>query len=313
MGVLNRIMARSATAPSLAISEKAAPLNYMLSSFRWHLDSRPPSKVILLHDFMSSSASWQLLLHQSLGRLPASQVTPQLPLELYAVDLRGHNHSCALPCPTDMDAYILACAADVVLLRQQILRSETRIVGIGFGALVACYAALHSPENGIDSLTLFVSSPSQMFSCDPSKYHLPSIVKDVPNTIKTFAELNQYLRKKIPNEVERALILSLVEQRGDAVAFRLSNDITTFNQPLTGLSGDCKGVVFPKEVTVVHCGTEEFPQVLKDRFMEHFPKAQFICFQGDRSTGLSGLYSQGPAVVRAVLGSMNMLEVIQPE
>ncbi|CCD11585.1 hypothetical protein, unlikely [Trypanosoma congolense IL3000] len=120
------------TPAALSTSGKPLPLNYKLSTFRWHLDSRPPSKAILVHDLFSSSASWQTLLHGSIGKMPGRGLTPRVPLELYAVELRGHNYSMSVPFPEEGSPFALTCASDVLLLQQQIIRTDAKFIGIGF-------------------------------------------------------------------------------------------------------------------------------------------------------------------------------------
>ncbi|ORC93823.1 uncharacterized protein TM35_000017000 [Trypanosoma theileri] len=313
MNFVRRVFTSSPALSALPISETPASLNYALSSFRWHLDSRSPSKAILVHDFLSSSASWQQLLHESLGRLPLSQLTPKVPLELYAVDLRGHNFSKTLPCPADETKFTLACAADIALHQKQILRTDAKLVGMGFGALVACQAALHSPHSGFDSLTLYVNSPSQLMTCDPSHYSLPSIIGSVPKEIKTLNELNQFLLKRVPNTVERALIFSNVDQLDGTIDFRFSNEVLNYRSPLKWTMDIDESVMFTKQVTVFYCSDEPFPEEVNNKFMKHFPKAKFVKLEGTQGGDLSGLYAQGPYVVRTLLESMDLLGEVEME
>ncbi|KAH9577591.1 hypothetical protein LSM04_008845 [Trypanosoma melophagium] len=313
MNFVRRVFTSSPASRALTISENPVSLSYALSIFRWHLDSRSPSKAILVHDFLSSSASWQQLLHENLGRLPLSQLTPKVPLELYAVDLRGHNFSKMLPCPTDETSYTLACAADIVLHQKQILRTDAKLVAIGFGALVACQAALHSPHSGFDSLTLFVNNPSQLMSCDPSHYSLPSIIGSVPKDIKTLNELNHFLVKTVPNNVERALIFSNVDQLDGSVSFRFSNEVLNYRNPLKWTKDIDEGVMFTKSVTVFYCSDEAFPEEVKNKFMKHFPNAKFVKLEETQGGGISSLYAQGPYVVRTLLESMDLLGELEIE
>lgn len=309
MNVINRMLSRGHVAASapLPIKERPFPVNYGLSTFKWHLDSRKPSKAILLHDLFGSSAYWQMLLHESLGRLPCSGLTPLVPLELFAVDFRGHNHSKSLPCPEEGRAFTMACAADIMLLQQQVLRADAKLVGIGFGALVACQAALHSPESGIDSLVLIVNGPSDLLACEPARYSLPSFISDIPKEISSVADLEHHLHKRVPNEAERALILSTVEQREGTVGFKFNETLFQFRGPLCGFSDVGPENIFTKPVTVIQCGSEEFSGEAKSDFMKHFPKAKFVLFEGDRSGGISGLSAQGPAVTRTLLEAMELL------
>ncbi|KEG15447.1 hypothetical protein DQ04_00071150 [Trypanosoma grayi] len=307
MNFVRGVFSSTPTISALPIRESAVPLSYVLSSFRWHLDSRPPSKAILVHDFLGSSVAWQQLLHKNLGRLPLSNLTLKTPLELYAVNLREHYLSKGLPCPAEAKNYALACAADIVLHQRQILRSDAKLAGLGFGALVACQAALHSPESGFESLTLFVNDPSQLVACDPSQYPTASVILGVPKEIKTLAELNRHLSKTVPNPVERALIFASAEQRDGAISFRFGKELLGLQGPLQGAVGVGERVQFLKQVTVVQCSDAVFPQEAKDRFTKHFPNATFLKFEGDRSAGLSGLYLQGEPFVGTLLRTMNML------
>ncbi|RNF26548.1 uncharacterized protein Tco025E_01151 [Trypanosoma conorhini] len=313
MNLIRRVFPGGSPMQVLSIGELPLPLNYTLSAFRWHMDSRPSSKAILVHDLFGSSASWQQLLNEDLSRLPLSQLSPTTPLELYAVELRGHNHSVGLPCPSDGDKYTLASAADVVLHQKQILRTDAKLVGLGFGALVACQAALHAPLSSFDSLTLFVNGPSQLHSCDPSHYHLPAILRGVPQDARSLGDLEQYLRKTVPNAVERALIFAAVEQRDGGLRFRFSEELLKLHGPFKGTANIAEDVTFGNPVTVVQCGMEAFPQEAKDRFLKHFPRATFLQFKGDRSAGIAGLYAQGSTFVYSFLESLGLLGKIEAD
>ncbi|EKF33658.1 hypothetical protein MOQ_002464 [Trypanosoma cruzi marinkellei] len=310
MNLVRRVFSSGSTVRALPISESPVLLNYTLSTFRWHLDSRPSSKAILVHDLFGSAASWQQLLNDGLSRLPLSQFTPTTPLELYAVELRGHNHSKGLPCPKDGDNYTLASAADVVLHQKQVLRTEAKLVGLGFGALVACQAALHSPKSGFDSLTLVVNEPSQLLCCNPSHYSLPSIIRGMPKDMRSLGEVEQYLKKTVSNAVERALIFAAVELQEGVPGFRFSDDLLHLQGPFKGAADIAEDITFDRRVTVVVCGNEAVPQEAREHFTKHFPRATFVQFQGGSSPGITGLYTHGTNFVCTFLEALEMLGTV---
>lgn len=216
--------ATSAAAPSaVKIAETPAALSYTLASFRWHMDTRTPVKVIALHDYLGSCAVWQQMLHTFTADLPLRRYTPSDPLEVYCADLRGHNFSEHAPL-TPAAVFPLACAADVLKMQEDVLRSEAPLFGFGFGSLVAACAALHVPE-AFSSLTLFVKNLNELLECKPSSYTLAKVIRDAPRNATCLADLNLYLQDKVPSHADRATLLSTVEVHDGACRFRLNKEL----------------------------------------------------------------------------------------
>ncbi|CAJ1023055.1 hypothetical protein, conserved [Leishmania lindenbergi] len=216
------------------------------------MDTSPPAKFIAVHDYLSSCASWQQLLNESVADLPLSRLTPTEPLEVYCADLRGHNFSEAAPM-TSASVYPLACAADIIKMQEDILRSEAGLLGVGFGSLVASCAALHAPD-AFSSLTLFVNEIAQLQRCLPSSYLAGELFRSAPSDATGMAMLNSYLLDRVPNPEERAALLAAVEVRRGQARFRFSKELLQYTEPLV-LSAPA-GSKFTKPTIVYVCGKD---------------------------------------------------------
>lgn len=242
----------SATSSVLHIPSEPAAMSYTLAAFRWHMDTRPPVKLIALHDYLRNGAAWQQVMDRAIADLPLSRLSPTHPLEVYCADLRGHNYSEKLPMEAE-NSFPLACAADVVKMQREVLRSEAAVVGYGFGSLVACAAALHAPD-AFSSLTLFVDDISQLSHCDPATYSLAEVINAMPKGTTSLPELNHFLSSKVKNPVERAILLSAVDVHDGMARFRYHCDILQKQLAAMTLTAppDAK---FHKPVTVILCNS----------------------------------------------------------
>lgn len=249
-GFLRSVFGKAGAASTGAkISETPAAISYALASFRWHMDTRPPAKVIAVHDFLGSCAVWQQQLNGCVADLPLSRLTPTEPLEVYCADLRGHNYSEAAPMPAAA-AYPLACAADLIKMQEDILRCEAGLLGLGFGSLVASCAALHAPD-AFASLTLFVNNTAQLRECVPAAYRVGDVLRGAPADAASVAELNRYLQDQVPDPTERAALLAAVEVRHERARFRYSKDLLAYDAPLV-MSAPAEAR-FTKPTVVVLC------------------------------------------------------------
>ncbi|KAG5491843.1 hypothetical protein JIQ42_01752 [Leishmania sp. Namibia] len=252
-GFLRTVFGKSAGAPTTAkMAESAAAISYALASFRWHMDTRPPAKIVAVHDYLGSCASWQQLLNECVADLPLSRLTPTAPLEVYCADLRGHNFSEAAPM-TSASAYPLACVADIIKMQEDLLRSEAGLLGLGFGSMVALCAALHAPD-AFSSLTLFVNEIADLQRCLPSSYAVGELLRSAPADASGLAELNSYLQDRVPDPAERAALLSTVEVQHGKARFRFSKDLLQYTEPLV-LSAPA-GSKFTKPTVVYVCGKD---------------------------------------------------------
>lgn len=267
----------AAVGKAMPIHASPKPLHYALSAFRWHLDSRTPSKVIAIHDYLSTSAAWELFLNEGVASLPLSRLTPTEPLEVYCVDLRGHNSSEAVRLAEDGESFVSASAADVALLQRDILKTEAKLTAVGFGAMVACEAALHAPDS-FSTMVLFVRHFSQLFECDPRDYGVRSILRSAPSGAASFQDMAEYLKNKLPNDSERAVLLAAVEEAaGGPARFRFSDELLRREEKLllAAHSGDAQ---FNKPVAVFVADAKEKPPTDTDlsRFKRMFPQGRVM-------------------------------------
>ncbi|KAG5494144.1 hypothetical protein JKF63_01979 [Porcisia hertigi] len=254
-GFLRTVFSKSAPAPGVTrIAESPAAISYALASFRWHMDTRPPAKFIAIHDYLGSCASWQQLLNEAVADLPLSRLTPTEPLEVYCADLRGHNFSEAAPM-TSASSYLLASAADIIKMQEDILHSEGGLLGMGFGSLVALCTALHAPD-AFSSLTLFVKDISQLQRCTPFSYPVGELLRNAPVNATGLEGLNRYLEDKVPDPAERAALLAAAEVRRSRARFRYSEDLLQYAEPLElSAPSDSK---FIKPTVVYLCGKDAY-------------------------------------------------------
>lgn len=198
-------------------------LPFHMSSIRWHGDSRPASAVIAVHDVLSTGKSWSPFI-RSLSQLPAR--TPEhpaspnelysttTPLDIYAVDLRMHGKATSLTADTQQ-SFLLQCAADVAAFREAYVAQGTKLhlIGFGVGAQVCALASLAMPAD-VNTLTMLMPSGDDALissSCtlDSVKERLQTL-NDVMGEATNWQELQQLLKKRIPNEWERMLLLQHV-------------------------------------------------------------------------------------------------------
>lgn len=305
-GFVRNVFGGSTTAKPLQVLETPAALRYTLSSFRWHLDSRPPAKVIAVHDYMSSSAAWQQLLNTYVGDLPLSRLSLTDPLEVYAVDLRGHNSSERIQTRPGED-YLLACAADVAFAQRDILKDETHLAGIGFGALVACHAALMAPQS-FKSLALFVEDIQQLTACDTSKYNVKEALRTA-SAADSLAAANEALKTIIPSPLERSLILATVEEQDGKIRFRYSDEVLTKENAITSSAAEADAL-FPNPVTVWIHGKNCPSSDVMVSFQRRFPGATF------RTTSVRGesiFYAKEAAIVSNMLQSFGLLSEMRSD
>lgn len=237
------------------------------------MDTRPPAKVIAVHDYLGSCASLQQLLNESVADLPVSRLTPTEPLEVYCADLRGHNFSEVAPM-TSASSYLLACASDIIKMQEDILRSEAGLLGLGFGSLVASCAALHAPD-AFSSLTLFVNEIAQLQQCVPFSYPVGELLRRTPANAASLAELNNYLRDRVPDPAERAALLATVEVRRGRARFRFSNDLLQYTEPFV-LSAPADST-FTKPTVVYLCGKNGATSPDEEaRVRARFPAVKFV-------------------------------------
>lgn len=270
---VKNVFSQGPAAAGIAIKDTPLPLHYTLSSFRWHLDSRAPCKIVAVHDFLSSNAYMQQLLHEPTADLPLSRLSPTDPIEVYSVDLRGHNFSKDLS--VQSDNYALLCAADVALLQKEVLVTKSKLCGIGFGAMVAMCAALHAPQQ-FDGVTLFVQSFDQLFSFDPQSYPVAKMVKSVPSTLTSAREVNDFLKEKSLSAVDRALLLSTLETRNGKANFRLSEEVLHLQQKVDIGEAELVSGVFEHPVTVYVCSEKPVVKEQHQLFLRAFPQAKIV-------------------------------------
>ncbi|EPY23727.1 hypothetical protein STCU_07513 [Strigomonas culicis] len=266
---VKNVFNQSAAAAGMPIKDTPLPLHYTLSAFRWHLDSRPPSKIVAVHDFLSSNAYMQQLLHEPTADLPLSRLSPTDPIEIYSVDLRGHSFSHMLP--STSDHYALLCAADVALLQREVLVAKAKLCGVGFGAMVAMCAALHAPQQ-FDGVTLFVQSFDQLFSFDPQSYAMANVIKSLPANLASAREVNDFLKDQSLSAVDRALLLSTLEMRDGRAKFRFSDDVLGLQQKVNLGEAELGSAVFDHPVAVYVCSEKPVVKEQHQLFLRAFPQ-----------------------------------------
>lgn len=291
-------------AAAAKITETPTAISYVLASFRWHMDTRTPVKVIALHDYLSSCASWQQALHESLADFPLLRHTPSDPLEVYCADLRGHNFSEKAPM-TPASTFPLACAADVIKMQQDVLRCEAPLLGFGFGSLVASCAALHAPD-AFSSLTLFVKSLAELQECEPASYAVADAIRHAPPEAECLADMNAYLQEKIANPSERAALLSTVEVRDGSCRFRLNKELLANKEALRlSVPAECK---FTKPTTIILYGEGgSNAREGEARVRVHFPEARILQLDTKGKVASLGTIPVAPLVLQSceLLGKIN--------
>jgi pimeloyl-ACP methyl ester carboxylesterase len=205
-------------------------LPYHMSSIRWHGDSRPACAVIAVHDVLSTGKSWSPFI-RSLSQLPVRSseqdssssneaLTTTMPADVFAVDLRMHGKATGLTADLNQ-SYLLQCAADIAAFRSAYVPQGTKLhlIGMGVGAQVCALASLAMPTD-VHSLTMLMPSgdsavTSSSCTLDSVKERLQTL-SDVMGEAANWEELQRLLKKRIPNEWERMLLLQHVMTRTTA-------------------------------------------------------------------------------------------------
>lgn len=287
-------------------------LPYYLSSLRWHGDSRPASAVIAVHDILSTGKSWTPFV-RSLSQLPVRNVegttqvyTATNPLDVYALDLRMHGKAFELSA-TKESSYLLQCAADVAAFREAYIASGTKLhlVGIGVGAQVCALASLAMPTH-VSSLTMLTSSgDSALVSTSCSVESVKESLQMLSDAIfasSSWTELQEMLKKRIPNEWERMLLLQHVSTNssGDKQTFQIQSRVKELVDGSFDLSWPTSRVtaspepsssasaspVFSGKATILHHGLS---QSLGDNTKLLFPAIEAVSMPsfGFLSNGIS--------------------------
>lgn len=279
----------------MAVRETPKPLQYSLSAFRWHLDTRPPSRILAIHDYMGSAAVWEQIFNKSVAELPLKRMTPVVPLEVYCVNLRGHGASDRVGLE-EGQCLAQASAADVALLHRDVLNTETELTGIGFGAMVACLAALHSPDS-FTSLRLFVKDFSQLFECNPADYAVRSVVRSAPADATSLGDMNSYLEKKMSNPVERAMLLSAVQEGDGAARFRFSDGLLKEDKIVIPESASDSRYDKGVRIMILEGGAQPTADQLA-RFKKMFPQVQVGTFNTEGEVLGSPKLPMGPLLLQ---------------
>lgn len=281
------------------VTEKVnhVPTYYSLSSFRWHMDTRPPLKAILLHDLLGSHSTWKQTLHEYVSAMPMNNLSPTVPLEVYCPDLRGHGFSDALEVN---EQYASQCVDDVYRLQQVILGEKCSLGGLGFGAMVAAQTALLHPEL-VSSLCLCVNDISQVDECLLSSYPTRQVIASLQGKSANLKELNASLASAVPQATERGLLLLNTIASGDQdkkLRFRLNNEL--LQEDLTFSSASSSGAgKFDGPTAVFHVGP--LSEEAKTSFLKKFPRANF----SHLNDGI--LYPGSPKIAPIVLHSFGIL------
>lgn len=220
-------VAASTCTQANAARSASSQLSYVLSTFRFHNDVRPPAKSVAVHDLYRSSAAWQQLLHTADICDRDKMMMLLHPLEIYCLDLRGHNRSSALTVdPTT--PYPHTCATDIALFLRDVVAAPARLCGTGMGAMISALTALHTPDM-VSSLALFVTDVSQLMHGNTIAYHDARRVLRTPlAAAQTLADVNAQLIPVVPDPTQRAVLLSSVASRaavGDDAGEPASADI----------------------------------------------------------------------------------------
>lgn len=193
----------AASSPARPTSE---PMPYNLSSTRWHLDTRPVTSVVMLHDLGSSSSSWSPV-NEVIGRLPTQGVSSP-PINFYMPNLRNHVSGQRIP-----DSNLHDYVDDVVKFVNTVVEpgSPVHLVGHGFGGKLALLAALSIPQ-AITSVTAIVDDDVFGAVCAPEN-RLKLLSKAVGECQDLLA-LSRSLAQVVKDEEERAaLMLNVVVDR----------------------------------------------------------------------------------------------------
>lgn len=288
------------TASSVASSPVA--VYYSLSSFRWHMDTRPPVKAILVHDLFSSGQAWKQSIHEYIGSMPMKQLTPTDPLEIYCPDLRGHGFSDALQ--LEGCSYVETAIQDVVALQQQIVVQKCCLGGVGFGALLACQAAIEHPQQ-FTSLSFFVQDITSFLHCHSGQYSYRNLLSKLNGVEESLGVLNTQLSHEITRPDERALLLANTKKESatperSTIKFRVHPQLLERTEPYqsAGLLGG--GPVVPLPTNVFHVATLKDSD--KAAFQKRFPRAVF-----SQLKTADDIYPGSPKLAGLVLHAFDVL------
>eukprot|EP00796_Vickermania_ingenoplastis_P004420 gene4420-3219_t len=260
----------AASSPRAGTGLSPVPVYYSLSSFRLHMDTRPPVKAILLHDLLSSNHAWKQSLHEYIGSMPMNGYSPTDPLEIYCPDFRGHGFSDSLP--FDMNTLADVSVEDVHALQERIVGHQCCLGGIGFGAMVAAQAALKYSKY-FSSLVLFVKDLNTLKHCRLEDYSLLDSVRVLQRAEGNMSTLNQRLSDVVPRLDERAtyLLNTKVSASDQKIGFRLDDKLLVAGEVSCLSPGT--GTPFKCPTTVFH--TEELNEKDKKDFQIMFPESVF--------------------------------------
>ena len=208
------------------------PLSHHAAIARWHTDTRKPVHVVLLHGlYNSGDVLWNSFI-KAVNDLPTIGKTPNLPIQLYALDLRDHGRS---PHSDGAVSASTACADVAAFLKGPLFDGEkVFVVGHGFGGYVASVLGLAYPSlvAGVASLNasilkthplvhpgtlLSVGSPqnsnrnrSQLADQKVSAENAITFLKE----IRTVSEMESRLESFFPDKLEReSFMRSTLRQR----------------------------------------------------------------------------------------------------
>ncbi|CCW59869.1 unnamed protein product [Phytomonas sp. EM1] len=295
------------------VSGQAVPLLYNHSSFRTHLDNRASIKVLAVHDFLGSSNFWQNAFHKTITTLPLSTLMIKEPLEVYSVDLRGHNASEKLMSNSDEENYLSLCAEDVIRLQREVVVCAARGLGVGFGAMVASLAALHAPDS-FHSLTLLVENFAQLFRCDPNAYVFREVLQGAPSDAKNISDMHAFLKTKLPHPLDREVLLGFVKESRGGARFRFHERLLKMENAIQMPIERLDNLQYHGAVKVIIYGGPDPSKEEVEAFKYRFPNATFHCSErADR--GFFDSVHIGKIFLNAldIVGSMEIPEEAEGE
>uniref|UniRef100_A0A7S1MT61 AB hydrolase-1 domain-containing protein n=1 Tax=Neobodo designis TaxID=312471 RepID=A0A7S1MT61_NEODS len=197
----------------------AARMRYTLCRNRWHLDSREPVSVILLHDMLRSSHAVAPIT-AAITRMPATGHCPTLPLDVYAPDLRYHGRTAVTPAmqpeaPPTSSSMVLEHVSDVVRFASSSVvefPQAIHLVGVGHGARVALAAAAACP-GAFRSVTAIDAAADEAATSA-----LLNALRQLPSDVskETLATLAAKAKAAIPHEQDRLDVLADFAEPGTA-------------------------------------------------------------------------------------------------
>ena len=198
---------------AVALRPSPSTMPYQLSSARWHLDTRPLTSVVLIHDLGCCSSSWSPL-NEVVGRLPTQGVSCP-PLNFYMPNLRNHTGGHNIP-ESNLQDYV----DDVVKFVSGVVEPGTPIhlVGHGFGGKLALLTALAVPSK-ISSVTAFADD--DIFGEVTAPENRIKLLQRAVGECSDLPSLNTTLSQTVKDDEERASLMFNVE------AVRIPRDVTS--------------------------------------------------------------------------------------